>query len=56
MEKLFKSRILSISILLIFLCNGIPSCASDSSSTTMHTNNWAILVCTSRFCGYLMRG
>ncbi|KAL6538258.1 hypothetical protein OROGR_012246 [Orobanche gracilis] len=47
--ELFKSRILSISILLIFLCNGIRSCASEFSSTTMHTNNWAILVCTSRF-------
>ncbi|KAL3632272.1 hypothetical protein CASFOL_025256 [Castilleja foliolosa] len=50
MGNLFKSMLLPSSILLLFLCNGILSSASDSSSTTMHTNNWAILVCTSRFC------
>ncbi|KAK4364033.1 hypothetical protein RND71_015391 [Anisodus tanguticus] len=27
-----------------YMCNGIAS-----SSSTMHTNNWAVLVCTSRF-------
>ncbi|KAL3533144.1 hypothetical protein ACH5RR_006665 [Cinchona calisaya] len=25
------------------------SAAPDSTATTMHTNNWAVLVCTSRF-------
>ncbi|KAL5579894.1 hypothetical protein UlMin_012336 [Ulmus minor] len=28
------------------IANGLPS---SSSETTMHTNNWAVLVCTSRF-------
>lgn len=28
---------------------GFPSSSSSSSETTMHTNNWAVLVCTSRF-------
>ncbi|KAL0320427.1 UNVERIFIED_CONTAM: GPI-anchor transamidase [Sesamum radiatum] len=49
MESLWNSTPLLISILLLLLCNAVPSIASDSSSTTMHTNNWAILVCTSRF-------
>ncbi|KAL2247203.1 UNVERIFIED_CONTAM: GPI-anchor transamidase [Sesamum indicum] len=49
MESLCNSTRLLISILLLLLCNAVPSRASDSSSTTMHTNNWAILVCTSRF-------
>ncbi|KAK4420959.1 GPI-anchor transamidase [Sesamum alatum] len=49
MESLCNSTTLLISILLLLLCNVVPSSASDSSSTTMHTNNWAILVCTSRF-------
>jgi len=31
-------------ILLIFLSFSVAY-----SSTTMHTNNWAVLVCTSRF-------
>ncbi|KAL0328298.1 UNVERIFIED_CONTAM: GPI-anchor transamidase [Sesamum calycinum] len=44
-----SSTPLLISILLLLLCNAVPSIASNSSSTTMHTNNWAILVCTSRF-------
>ncbi|CAL1382877.1 unnamed protein product [Linum trigynum] len=34
----------------IWLCSSIAADASGSSSeTTMHTNNWAVLVCTSRF-------
>ncbi|XP_059641452.1 uncharacterized protein LOC132283515 [Cornus florida] len=35
----------------ILLCNAIASSSSSSSSsaTTIHTNNWAVLVCTSRF-------
>ncbi|KAG8386763.1 hypothetical protein BUALT_Bualt03G0182800 [Buddleja alternifolia] len=51
MESLSKSTpLLSISILVLFLCNAIQSHAVDSSSSsTMHTNNWAVLVCTSRF-------
>ncbi|XP_042066195.1 putative GPI-anchor transamidase [Salvia splendens] len=49
MATSFKFKPLTISILLLFLCNAIASSASGSSSTTMHTNNWAILVCTSRF-------
>ncbi|XP_061340527.1 uncharacterized protein LOC133287006 [Gastrolobium bilobum] len=38
-------------ILLLFLRNISYSVAysSSSSETTMHTNNWAVLVCTSRF-------
>ncbi|OAY45538.1 putative GPI-anchor transamidase [Manihot esculenta] len=32
------------------LCNSIASASlSSSTDTTMHTNNWAVLVCTSRF-------
>ncbi|XP_042060299.1 putative GPI-anchor transamidase [Salvia splendens] len=49
MATSFKFKPLTISILLLFLYNAIASSASGSSSTTMHTNNWAILVCTSRF-------
>ncbi|PIN01969.1 Gpi-anchor transamidase [Handroanthus impetiginosus] len=51
MENLSKSTpLLSILILVLCLCNAIPSTAFDSASTsTMHTNNWAVLVCTSRF-------
>ncbi|RVW88171.1 GPI-anchor transamidase [Vitis vinifera] len=32
-------------------CNSVAygSSSASSSSTTMHTNNWAVLVCTSRF-------
>ncbi|KAI3924644.1 hypothetical protein MKX01_009514 [Papaver californicum] len=50
-------RKLSLLILLVAIVlaattgksNAISS-ASFSSSSTMHTNNWAVLVCTSRFC------
>ncbi|XP_020222602.1 putative GPI-anchor transamidase [Cajanus cajan] len=35
-------------MLLIFLCYSVAY-SSSSSETTMHTNNWAVLVCTSRF-------
>ncbi|PHT35622.1 putative GPI-anchor transamidase [Capsicum baccatum] len=45
-----ESKIVLCFLLLVFsshLCNGIAS--SSSSTTTMHTNNWAVLVCTSRF-------
>lgn len=34
-------------LLLIFLSHSVAH--STSSETTMHTNNWAVLVCTSRF-------
>ncbi|KAM7512126.1 hypothetical protein LguiB_011001 [Lonicera macranthoides] len=46
----FFNKSLVIGILLLFsncLCNVLAS--SSSSTTTMHTNNWAVLVCTSRF-------
>ncbi|KAM7508794.1 hypothetical protein LguiA_019247 [Lonicera macranthoides] len=46
----FFNKSLVIGILLLFsncLCNMLAS--SSSSTTTMHTNNWAVLVCTSRF-------
>ncbi|CAA2987655.1 GPI-anchor transamidase [Olea europaea subsp. europaea] len=51
MDSSFKSAALLISINLLFFCNAIPSLAfgSSSATTTMHTNNWAVLVCTSRF-------
>ncbi|XP_059436067.1 uncharacterized protein LOC132168990 [Corylus avellana] len=45
----FGSRVV---VLLLFLLLGISNCvaqASSSSEATMHTNNWAVLVCTSRF-------
>ncbi|KAF8014033.1 hypothetical protein BT93_H0001 [Corymbia citriodora subsp. variegata] len=29
------------------------SSSSSSSETSMHTNNWAVLVCTSRFCCWI---
>ncbi|KAL2496711.1 Peptidase C13 family [Forsythia ovata] len=48
MDVLFKSAAVLISIFLLLFCNAIPSVAYSSSST-MHTNNWAVLVCTSRF-------
>lgn len=35
-------------LLLIFLCHSVAH-STSSSETTMHTNNWAVLVCTSRF-------
>jgi len=37
-------KVLVTILLIIFLTN-----TADSSSSTMHTNNWAVLVCTSRF-------
>ncbi|KAM7512123.1 hypothetical protein LguiB_010998 [Lonicera macranthoides] len=46
----FFDKSLVIGILLLFsncLCNVLAS--SSSSTTTMHTNNWAVLVFTSRF-------
>ncbi|KAK7327769.1 hypothetical protein VNO77_21860 [Canavalia gladiata] len=39
-----KLPIKVVVILLIFLCYSVAY-----SSSTMHTNNWAVLVCTSRF-------
>ncbi|KAL7087109.1 hypothetical protein ACP275_13G045600 [Erythranthe tilingii] len=49
-----STPLLSCLILVLFFCSAIPSTAfssssSSSSSSTMHTNNWAVLVCTSRF-------
>ncbi|CAO2824475.1 unnamed protein product [Amaranthus hypochondriacus] len=40
--------ILILSLLIVGLYN-VNVTAESSSSTTMHTNNWAVLVCTSRF-------
>ncbi|XP_051114773.1 uncharacterized protein LOC127240254 [Andrographis paniculata] len=42
-----KGFFLPILIWAALLCNVIPSASSTAS--TMHTNNWAVLVCTSRF-------
>ncbi|KAK4851093.1 hypothetical protein QYF36_012369 [Acer negundo] len=36
-----------VMVLLLLLCN--YNAYSVSAETTMHTNNWAVLVCTSRF-------
>ncbi|KAH7860802.1 hypothetical protein Vadar_018156 [Vaccinium darrowii] len=52
MRSFFKSTAFLISILYsTCLCRAIASSSSSASSseTTMHTNNWAVLVCTSRF-------
>ncbi|KAL5566909.1 hypothetical protein UlMin_030073 [Ulmus minor] len=40
--------LLGLSNFIGCVANGFPS-SSSSSETTMHTNNWAVLVCTSRF-------
>lgn len=45
---------LALPFLLIILCStfnqlNVFAESSSSTSTTMHTNNWAVLVCTSRF-------
>lgn len=39
--------VLCFLVFSIYMCNGIAS--TSSATTTMHTNNWAVLVCTSRF-------
>ncbi|KAK6915377.1 Peptidase C13, legumain [Dillenia turbinata] len=44
----FNLRTLLFSFLL-FISSWVSSCSSSYSATTMHTNNWAVLVCTSRF-------
>ncbi|KAI5661982.1 hypothetical protein M9H77_21305 [Catharanthus roseus] len=45
-----KSSIwLLCSVLLVIGFSGVPRSSASDSTTTMHTNNWAILVCTSRF-------
>ncbi|KAI8007697.1 putative GPI-anchor transamidase [Camellia lanceoleosa] len=51
MERFFKFMVFSFFLLCsLSLCNAIASrSSSSSSSTTRHTNNWAVLVCTSRF-------
>ncbi|KAM7252286.1 hypothetical protein ACFE04_024169 [Oxalis oulophora] len=41
-----KLNMKSVVWLLLLICNTI---ALSSSEATMHTNNWAVLVCTSRF-------
>ncbi|KAM3345270.1 putative GPI-anchor transamidase isoform X1 [Capsicum galapagoense] len=46
-----KSKFVLCFLLLVlscYLCHGITS-SSSSTTTAMHTNNWAVLVCTSRF-------
>lgn len=47
------STLLTLSFLLIFCSTfrhfNVSAESSSSTSTTMHTNNWAVLVCTSRF-------
>lgn len=48
MDSNMKSRfLLCFLVFSTYLSYGIAS--SSSSTTTMHTNNWAVLVCTSRF-------
>ncbi|THG12941.1 hypothetical protein TEA_014564 [Camellia sinensis var. sinensis] len=51
METFFKFMVFSFFLLCsLSLCNANASrSSSSSSSTTRHTNNWAVLVCTSRF-------
>lgn len=57
MKKKKNSLDMAALLLLMFVClsmlnNGIAYPSDPSSSptdTTMHTNNWAVLVCTSRF-------
>ncbi|PKI41346.1 hypothetical protein CRG98_038232 [Punica granatum] len=41
--------LLVLSLCLSNLCGSASASVSSSSETTMHTNNWAVLVCTSRF-------
>ncbi|XP_068656931.1 uncharacterized protein [Aristolochia californica] len=38
-------------VFLVLACTSLPGsiALASSSSSTMHTNNWAVLVCTSRF-------
>ncbi|CAK8534343.1 unnamed protein product [Lathyrus sativus] len=43
----YSMKVLVVILLLIFLTTVAYS--FPSSETTMHTNNWAVLVCTSRF-------
>lgn len=48
MDSTMKSEFLLCFLLLsTYLSYGVAS--SSSATTTMHTNNWAVLVCTSRF-------
>ncbi|KAJ7960717.1 GPI-anchor transamidase-like protein [Quillaja saponaria] len=53
MNGFFKFIEVVLVLLLIGLSNRVNclaySSSSSSSETTMHTNNWAVLVCTSRF-------
>ncbi|KNA15375.1 hypothetical protein SOVF_098870 [Spinacia oleracea] len=39
----------SLLLVLTYDHNVVAAKSSSSTSTTMHTNNWAVLVCTSRF-------
>ncbi|BFG37190.1 hypothetical protein CerSpe_234640 [Prunus speciosa] len=52
MCNLFKSVVVAAAFLLLGPCT-VTKCMAfgspSSSETTMHTNNWAVLVCTSRF-------
>ncbi|WKA03255.1 hypothetical protein VitviT2T_021377 [Vitis vinifera] len=47
----FRAFLLLIFAVTHLCCNSVAygSSSASSSSTTMHTNNWAVLVCTSRF-------
>lgn len=49
--KIYSLFSFKMSIFLFFFLNNAIAYSSHSSSadTTMHTNNWAVLVCTSRF-------
>ncbi|XP_015576520.2 putative GPI-anchor transamidase [Ricinus communis] len=52
--KIYNSKMMVLLVFLLLganhLCNSIAyGSHSSSTDTTMHTNNWAVLVCTSRF-------
>ncbi|KAF5454730.1 hypothetical protein F2P56_024375 [Juglans regia] len=45
----FRCRMVLLLLFLLLDCNFSNCLADTSSEATMHTNNWAVLVCTSRF-------
>lgn len=45
--NMFGSKVTALSFLFLLLLS-FSNCESQTE-TTMHTNNWAVLVCTSRF-------
>ncbi|GLT95139.1 hypothetical protein SLE2022_128380 [Rubroshorea leprosula] len=47
MYSLFDSKVILVLLMSMILCDSVAD--ASSGDTTMHTNNWAVLVCTSRF-------